>query len=208
MHVRTVKELKALNLNQLSEIEYYSLQDGGLLHVYFPEATGIFGEDMKRIDVIGHNSNDGEHYDTSKTTGVNEQKYVVSDKESYVSGWRYPDGSLKVTERPIGWPHVHSDDYSDKVKKVVEDVYDLPKDGMFVDDYIPDDPTSPSHYELGSTGVEAIDVIEASLTKEEYIGYLRGNILKYQLRSNKKNGNEDLRKADIYSGWLVEALEE
>ena len=68
--------------------------------------------------------------------------------------------------------------------------------------------SNPKHYELGNTGVEAIDVIEAVLTKEQYIGYLRGNLLKYHLRANKKNGDEDLQKADIYSGWLVEALEE
>jgi len=36
---------------------------------------------------------------------------------------------------------------------------------------------SPPHY--GTGVIECIDYIEDFLTKEEYIGYLRGNIAKY-----------------------------
>ena len=39
---------------------------------------------------------------------------------------------------------------------------------------------SPSHYQLD--GMEAIDIIKASLTADEYLGYLKGNALKYMLR--------------------------
>ena len=39
---------------------------------------------------------------------------------------------------------------------------------------------SPSHYQLD--GLEAIDIIKASLTADEYLGYLKGNALKYMLR--------------------------
>jgi len=61
---------------------------------------------------------------------------------------------------------------------------------------------SPSHYTNGS--VECIDAIESMLTKEEFIGFLRGNILKYQWRYKQKNGAEDLKKAQWYFDKLKE----
>lgn len=42
------------------------------------------------------------------------------------------------------------------------------------------------HYELWED-FEAIDVIKLVLTEEEYRGFLKGNILKYQLRLGKKD---------------------
>lgn len=42
------------------------------------------------------------------------------------------------------------------------------------------------HYELWEN-FEAIDVIKLALTDEEYKGFLKGNILKYQLRLGKKD---------------------
>lgn len=51
------------------------------------------------------------------------------------------------------------------------------------------------HYELWED-YEAIDNIKNTLTKKEYIGYLKGNILKYQLRLGKKD-NVDLEKQKI-----------
>ena len=61
---------------------------------------------------------------------------------------------------------------------------------------------SPSHYTSGS--IECIDAIESMLTKEEFIGFLRGNILKYQWRYKQKNGAEDLKKAQWYFDKLKE----
>ena len=51
------------------------------------------------------------------------------------------------------------------------------------------------------------DFIENVLTREEFIGYLRGNIIKYQSRANLKGRKEeDLKKAKWYSDKLVEVL--
>jgi predicted transcriptional regulator len=61
---------------------------------------------------------------------------------------------------------------------------------------------SPAHYNSGY--VECIDAIESMLTKEEFIGFLRGNILKYQWRYKQKNGAEDLKKAQWYFDKLKE----
>jgi len=65
---------------------------------------------------------------------------------------------------------------------------------------------SPSHYKSG--GVEAIEAIEASMAPEAYAGYLKGNIMKYLWRYEKKaKPIEDLKKARWYLDRLISALE-
>lgn len=53
----------------------------------------------------------------------------------------------------------------------------------------------PAHYKAG--GIETIDFIEAKLTREEFIGYLKGNALKYASRVGKKGD------ADIDAGKMA-----
>lgn len=56
---------------------------------------------------------------------------------------------------------------------------------------------SPSHYDITDTNVQ--EMIEKLFTHEEFIGWLKGNILKYRLRAGKKgNAYEDIEKADKY----------
>ena len=62
----------------------------------------------------------------------------------------------------------------------------------------------PSHYCRG--GIECIDAIEASLGKDEFTGFLRGNIIKYVWRYRDKNGLEDLKKAQWYLNKLIEVV--
>mgnify|MGYP001025061597 FL=1 len=67
---------------------------------------------------------------------------------------------------------------------------------------------NPRHYK-GNKGIETIDFIENVLTREEFIGYLRGNVIKYQSRANLKGRKEeDLKKAKWYSDKLVEVLKD
>lgn len=68
-----------------------------------------------------------------------------------------------------------------------------------------DNVNSPSHYGQGK--IEAIEYISDFLTKEEYQGYLRGNIAKYLHRFPYKNGVEDLRKAQWYLERLIQEVE-
>jgi hypothetical protein len=64
----------------------------------------------------------------------------------------------------------------------------------------------PPHYTVG--GIETIDYIKAKLSKEEYRGYLRGNILKYGSRVGHKGSTaEDAGKLAWYAKRLAE-LEE
>ena len=66
------------------------------------------------------------------------------------------------------------------------------------------DPTSPEHYQQG--GIECIDAIRAALGTEGFRDYCAGNVHKYVWRYRHKNGIEDLKKARIYLGWLVETF--
>ena len=60
----------------------------------------------------------------------------------------------------------------------------------------------PEHYNTG--GLECIDAIRGMLSHDEYIGYLRGNALKYMWRFRyKKKPIEDLRKARWYEERLM-----
>ena len=62
----------------------------------------------------------------------------------------------------------------------------------------------PPHYNKGD--IECIDGIKAMLSEQEYIGYLRGNSLKYRWRFPYKNGTEDIFKAEWYENKLKEIL--
>ena len=67
MDKRTAIYYKNAKLSQITQEDYLYLIDTGMLYVYFPEATGIQSKDIPhtmkpRIDIIGQNGNDGEHY--------------------------------------------------------------------------------------------------------------------------------------------------
>ena len=62
------------------------------------------------------------------------------------------------------------------------------------------------HYDLWD-GFEAIDIMKIVLSREEYIGYLKGNILKYQLRLSKKDDvQKEVQKILDYTNELNEIL--
>ena len=59
---------------------------------------------------------------------------------------------------------------------------------------------NPDHYKSGS--IEMIDILKNKLTYEEFKGFLKGVILQYIIRSDMKNGYEDIVKAK----WYLEVL--
>lgn len=64
---------------------------------------------------------------------------------------------------------------------------------------------SPSHYNTGD--IECIDAIKAALTPEQFIGFLRGNVLKYAWRAPFKGHEiEDVSKLIWYASRWEEAL--
>lgn len=65
------------------------------------------------------------------------------------------------------------------------------------------DKVKPNHYK-GKDGLEVIDVLKNFLTPEQFKGFLLGNVIKYSLRFQHKNGFEDLEKSSVYLSWLKE----
>ncbi len=56
----------------------------------------------------------------------------------------------------------------------------------------------PAHYNRG--GIECIDAIESALTPDEFMGFLKGQELKYVWRAGLKgDATEDFKKADWYN---------
>ena len=85
---------------------------------------------------------------------------------------------------------------------------DIANDLPFFGENTPDNSTKfdsvnrPEHY--NSSKMECIDAIHGMLTHDEYIGYLRGNALKYNWRCRYKGKPiEDLRKARWYEERLI-----
>lgn len=64
----------------------------------------------------------------------------------------------------------------------------------------------PNHY--NSYSREVIDTMQGSMTKEEFKGYLKGNVMKYINRYQFKNGVEDLKKAQWYLNKLTEVVDD
>ena len=61
--------------------------------------------------------------------------------------------------------------------------------------------TKPYHYTQGD--VECIDAIKASMTDEEFKGFLKGNVMKYIWRYENKDKLQDLNKAKWYLEKLI-----
>jgi len=61
---------------------------------------------------------------------------------------------------------------------------------------------SGSHYK--DMPIQPWAVMEAVLTHEEFVGFLKGNIIKYSLRAGRKAGSDDAGKAEHYMQKLRE----
>ena len=87
---------------------------------------------------------------------------------------------------------------------------------VFVNQHIPEDltgedPTNPGYYTQGE--VECIDAIKSALGREQFIGFLRGQVIKYHWRVGLKGVDsvthaKDVRKAIWYAEKLAEELED
>ena len=61
---------------------------------------------------------------------------------------------------------------------------------------------SGNHYK--DMPIQPWALMEAVLTKEEFVGFLKGNIIKYSLRAGRKDGSDDAGKARHYMLKLQE----
>lgn len=61
-------------------------------------------------------------------------------------------------------------------------------------------PAYDDHYQ---GGVEPIELMQAQMTREAFMGFLRGNIIKYASRFGKKdNMAKEAAKIRVYAEWL------
>ena len=63
---------------------------------------------------------------------------------------------------------------------------------------------SGNHYK--EMPVQPWSVMESVLTPDEFIGFLKGNIIKYSMRAGRKAGSDDANKAKHYQLKLKEIL--
>ena len=66
------------------------------------------------------------------------------------------------------------------------------------------EPVAPNaHYQ---TNIQPIEFMQANMTPEEFIGFLKGNIIKYTARCGKKDDpNKEVDKIIQYAEWLRDA---
>lgn len=60
------------------------------------------------------------------------------------------------------------------------------------------------YYDVG--GIETIEIIKSKLSEQQFVGFLRGNIIKYICRAGYKKGataTSDYDKAAYYTNLLV-----
>ena len=89
-----------------------------------------------------------------------------------------------------------------KAAPPAEEAQDQPRERATFDQV-----NNPPHYNQG--GIECFDAIKASLSPEEYKGYLRGQIIKYIWRMNHKgNSLQDAQKASWYLNKLIQQQKE
>jgi transcriptional regulator with XRE-family HTH domain len=67
-----------------------------------------------------------------------------------------------------------------------------------------DNVNSPSHYKIPGCNFESIDIIRGRLGDIGFMFFLEGNVTKYLIRAEKKNGKEDYQKAKKYLSWLID----
>lgn len=78
---------------------------------------------------------------------------------------------------------------------------------LFTGNTMKDDPVNhPSHYCQG--GIETIDILKAKMPRPWFLGFLKGNVLKYITRSEFKGSEiEDFKKAAWYLDRLITEFE-
>lgn len=64
------------------------------------------------------------------------------------------------------------------------------------------------HY---NSTIQPLEFMQANMSKDEFVGFLKGNVIKYVSRAGKKKSTsekEDLLKAKRYLGWWIQVLDD
>jgi hypothetical protein len=138
--------------------------------------------------------------DMTNNNGQMDEKGIEAYYQDYLKRYPWAKGTRSNPAEPTPTPT----ETTKKWEYSGPDVEPNPRNAFVPEGSIdPDMVNSPDHYTEGS--MEAINVMEAKLTQEQYQGYLQGSVMKYLLRSNYKGKrDEDLKKAQWYLNKLVE----
>lgn len=110
-----------------------------------------------------------------------------------------PDGTNFVSNILATTPYEASGPFYVGVpgRSIVEDIKDAMDIGTAA--------TSP-HY--NSLPIQPIELMEATLTREEFLGYLKGNMIKYAMRAGRKDETQkDINKYNQYKEFYEYVLQ-
>ena len=95
----------------------------------------------------------------------------------------------------------------DKITGMYENIKTQQNAAARTEDIPTEDGTAARATHYHACPIQPIDLIQFTLTKEELIGFLKGNIIKYSLRAGHKGDPEkDKAKALQYKKWLDTVL--
>ena len=138
-----------------------------------------------------YNSRDGELMSDDIVGDADQKYFIPSHIEAYSQADYYNPQEKEYINAPAG-SFPREPEYVDPFDMKPEPV---------------DEVNNPKHYTVG--GYEAIDVIRAKLTPEEYIGGLKWQIMKYVMRANYKGRHDqDCEKAIWYANELKNFLQQ
>lgn len=145
---------------------------------------------------------------------VNQLLRSLSKESDYSRGWYCKDfkletsycgnGCLVVAPEPMDFGKESKEDSgSKKTDTWAKDTVEVIKGNNLISDNV----NHPKHYKT-KNGLETIQVIEAFTDGLEGIEATdTGNVIKYICRWKKKNGLEDLKKAQWYLNHLINHVE-
>ncbi len=187
-------------LNDLGKVEFYS-------PTRFSKIYGEINKEniVKQDDYYIILSNEGSYIRAENK----EKGYTEKDSNLYVICTDNSDNEKELTLEKQYKVIDEQDDYylilsdegirnyynKDRFVKMDNDKFTITQNS---DEEKPDMVNHPKHYTSGTLGIEVINTMEMCTTKEEFIGYLRCNALKYISRFENKNGLEDVKKCAWY----------
>jgi hypothetical protein len=68
-----------------------------------------------------------------------------------------------------------------------------------------DNVSSQDHYQ--NMGIDSVEIMRRNFSIAEFVGFLKGNVIKYIFRYQMKDGLVDLKKAWVYLTWHIFTLE-
>ena len=127
-------------------------------------------------------------------------RFYLDYRTSFLPNWEWAHVNSNLQERyALRGPPTFDEFAYEYIKTLKETMTDKVIATETLSEKRRDSVTNPSHYK----GTQPIYVMRNNFTRDEYRGFLKGNILKYVMRYQDKGGLDDLKKAEQYLKWLI-----